>query len=156
MPQRWDGVGEISFFDKYQQFDLYWTRLARCASVDIMTRLSIRIYLDAPTRALGPGMMQLLDGVARDGSIRKSAAAMKMSYRKAWLLIQTMQETFGGAVVTTTIGGSSGGGAQLTELGANLLRCYRRIEMRANRAAAADLQTLLDLTKSPKRPGRKT
>lgn len=118
-----------------------------------MPRLSIRIYLDAPARALGPGMVQLLDGIANEGSIRKSAAAMKMSYRKAWLLIQNMQETFGGPVVTTTIGGRSGGGAELTALGTKLLACYRRIETRANRAAATDMQTLLSLTR---RPGRKS
>ena len=45
-------------------------------------------------------MAQLLDGIAREGSIRKAAAAMKMRYRKAWLLIQNMQETFGGAALT--------------------------------------------------------
>ena len=116
-----------------------------------MTRLSIRIYLDAPGRALGPGMVELLDGVARDGSIRKAAAAMEMSYRKAWLLIQGMQETFGGAVVITTIGGSSGGGAELTELGKTLLACYRRIEARANRAAAADLKSLSSTARKARR-----
>jgi molybdate transport system regulatory protein len=123
--------------------------------VDKMTRLSIRIYLDAPGRALGPGMAELLDGVARDGSIRKAAAAMEMSYRKAWLLIQGMQETFGGAVVTTTIGGSSGGGAELTELGKTLLSCYRRIESRANRAAAADLEKLSSMARVVKRTTKK-
>lgn len=121
-----------------------------------MPRLSIRIYLDAPDRALGPGMMQLLDGVARDGSIRKSAAAMKMSYRKAWLLIQGLQERFGGPVVTTTIGGNAGGGARLTELGKTLLKIYRRIETRAGRATAADLQSLVELARAAKQPRRKT
>jgi molybdate transport system regulatory protein len=112
-----------------------------------MARLSIRIYLDAPERALGPGMMQLLEGVAEHGSIRKSAAAMKMSYRKSWLLIQNMQDTFGGAVVTTSIGGSKGGGAELTELGKSLLTCYRRIESRSSRAAAKDVAILLSMSK---------
>jgi molybdate transport system regulatory protein len=120
-----------------------------------MTRLSIRIYLDAPGRALGPGMAELLDGVAREGSIRKAAVAMEMSYRKAWLLIQGMQETFGGAVVNTTIGGSSGGGAELTELGKTLLACYRRIESRASRAVATDLQTLLSIARTSRRGVKK-
>jgi molybdate transport system regulatory protein len=121
-----------------------------------MTRLSIRIYLDTPGRALGPGMAELLAGVASDGSIRKAAAAMEMSYRKAWLLIQGMQETFGGAVVTTTIGGSRGGGAELTELGKELLSCYRRIEARANRAAAADLEKLSSIARVARRATKKT
>jgi molybdate transport system regulatory protein len=120
-----------------------------------MPRLSIRIYLDTPTRALGPGMIQLLDGVARDGSIRKAAAAMEMSYRKAWLLIQGMQETFGGPVVTTTIGGTTGGGAELTELGETLLRIYRQIERRAARAVAADMKALAQIARAAKKPSRK-
>lgn len=125
-----------------------------------MARLSIRIYLDAPKRALGPGMMQLLEGVDEHGSIRKSASIMKMSYRKAWLLIQGMQDTFGGPVITTSVGGSKGGGAEVTELGKSLLRCYRRIESRASNAAAKDVAMLLSMSKKgsgvpPKRKSEK-
>ncbi len=75
----------------------------------------------------------MLEGVAAHGSIRKSAAAMAMSYRKAWLLIQNMQESFGGPVVTTSIGGNDGGGATLTPLGKTLLATFRRIEARRAR-----------------------
>jgi molybdate transport system regulatory protein len=112
-----------------------------------MARLSIRIYLDQSHHGLGPGMAQMLEGVAAHGSIRKSAAAMAMSYRKAWLLIQNMQESFGGAVVTTSIGGSDGGGATLTPLGKTLLGTFRRIEARATRATAADVKMLVAMTK---------
>lgn len=107
-----------------------------------MPRLSIRIYLDAPRRALGPGMADLLEGIAAQGSIRKAAAGMKMSYRKAWLLIRNMRDTFGGEIVATAVGGRAGGGAQLTGLGKALLTRYRRIEARAGRAAAADMAAL--------------
>ena len=93
-------------------------------------------------------MAQMLEGVAAHGSIRKSAAAMAMSYRKAWLLIQNMQESFGGAVVTTSIGGNDGGGATLTPLGKTLLDTFRRIEARAARATADDVKKLVAMTKS--------
>jgi molybdate transport system regulatory protein len=113
-----------------------------------MARLSIRIYLDQSHHGLGPGMAQMLEGVAAHGSIRKSAAAMAMSYRKAWLLIQNMQESFGGPVVTTSIGGNDGGGATLTPLGKTLLGTFRRIEARAARATADDVKKLVAMTKS--------
>jgi molybdate transport system regulatory protein len=113
-----------------------------------MARLSIRIYLDQSHHGLGPGMAQMLEGVAAHGSIRKSAAAMAMSYRKAWLLIQNMQESFGGPVVTTSIGGNDGGGATLTPLGKTLLDTFRRIEARAARATADDVKKLVAMTKS--------
>ena len=99
-------------------------------------------------------MVQLLERVAEQGSIRSAAASMGMSYRKAWLLVQEMQDTFNGAVVTTEIGGSDGGGTKLTELGGQLLKTYRRIESRATRAAEADLEALAALVKANAAPRR--
>jgi molybdate transport system regulatory protein len=119
-----------------------------------MTRLSLRIDFEPSGSALGPGMVQLLERVAAQGSIRSAAASMGMSYRKAWLLVQEMQDTFNGAVVTTEIGGSDGGGTKLTELGTQLLKAYRRIESRAARAAEADLEALAALVKANAAPRR--
>lgn len=119
-----------------------------------MPQLSIRVDFQPSGSALGPGMAELLERVSQQGSIRSAAAAMGMSYRKAWLLIQEMQDTFNGAVVTTEIGGSDGGGTKLTELGANLLKTYRRIETRAMRAAEAELETLAGLVKASAKPRR--
>ena len=119
-----------------------------------MTRLSIRIDFE-PAGMLGPGMMDLLERVAAHGSIRGAAASMAMSYRKAWLLIQTLQETFGGAVVTTATGGADGGGAKLTPLGVKLVKTYRRINARATKACAADLDQLSALAARPSRKRKK-
>jgi molybdate transport system regulatory protein len=113
-----------------------------------MPHLSIRVDFEPTGSALGPGMAELLERVVAQGSIRSAAASMGMSYRKAWLLVQEMQDTFNGAVVTTEIGGSDGGGTKLTELGTNLLKTYRRIENRAQRAAEADLVALAALVKA--------
>ena len=119
-----------------------------------MSHLSIRIDFEPSGSALGPGMAQLLERVVTHGSIRAAAASMDMSYRKAWLLIHEMQETFNGAVVTSAIGGTSGGGTKLTELGATLLKTYRRIENRATRAAESELDTLAGLVRANARPRR--
>jgi len=119
-----------------------------------MTRLSLRIDFEPSGSALGPGMVQLLERVAEQGSIRSAAASMGMSYRKAWLLVQEMQHTFNGAIVSTEIGGSDGGGTKLTELGTQLLKTYRRIESRAARATEADLDALAALVKTNAAPRR--
>jgi molybdate transport system regulatory protein len=95
--------------------------------------------------------------VAELGSIRRAAMSMNMSYRKAWLLIQEVQKTFDGAVVTAEVGGLSGGGTRLTELGANLLKLYRRVESRAADATRADLDLLSSMVRAnaaPRRVGR--
>jgi molybdate transport system regulatory protein len=117
-----------------------------------MARLSIRIDFEPSGSVFGPGMAELLERIGRLGSIRKAAASMQMSYRKAWLLIQGMQQTFGGAVVVTETGGMTGGGAQLTELGTKLVETYRSIEARAARAADTDMQLLSGMVQKDAAP----
>jgi molybdate transport system regulatory protein len=121
-----------------------------------MARLSIRIDFEPSGSALGPGMAELLDRIARLGSIRKAAASMEMSYRKAWLLLQGMQKTFGAPVVATETGGASGGGARLTELGTRLLKTYRTIEESAARAVDAQMQSLSALVQNEAAPRSKS
>jgi molybdate transport system regulatory protein len=123
-----------------------------------MTRLSIRIDFEPSGSALGPGMAQLLERVAELGSIRRAAASMGMSYRKAWLLIQEVQKTFDGPVVKAEAGGVSGGGTVLTELGNSLLMIYRRVESRAADAAESELKLLSQMVRAnaaPRRAGRR-
>lgn len=106
-----------------------------------MTRLTIRIDF-ADGTALGPGKVRLLELVAQTGSIRKAAAGMKMSYRKAWLLLKALKDTFGEPLVETTTGGRAGGGARLTPLGRFVVARYRGLEAAAVRAGAAPLAAL--------------
>ena len=123
-----------------------------------MTRLSIRIDFEPTGSALWPGMAQLLQQISELGSIRRAAASMGMSYRKAWLLIQEVQKTFDGTIVTAEAGGVAGGGTQLTELGSTLLKIYRRVESRAADATKADLDTLSAMIRTnaaPRRAGRR-
>jgi molybdate transport system regulatory protein len=120
-----------------------------------MARLSIRIDFEPSGSALGPGMAELLDRIARFGSIRKAAASMEMSYRKAWLLLQGMQKTFG-AVVATETGGAAGGGAQLTEVGKRLLKTYRTIEKNAADAVNGEVQSLSALVQQDAAPRSKS
>jgi molybdate transport system regulatory protein len=117
-----------------------------------MARLSIRIDFEPSGTVLGPGMAELLERIAQQGSIRKAAAAMGMSYRKAWLLIQEMQKTFGGRIAVTEIGGAAGGGAKLTDLGIKLLSSYRAIEAGAARAVDGDVQALSAMVQKPAGP----
>jgi len=123
-----------------------------------MPHLSIRIDFEPSGSALGPGMAQLLERVDELGSIRRAAASMDMSYRKAWLLIQEIQKTFDGPVVTAEAGGLSGGGTHLTELGSGLVKLYRRVESRATDATRGDLDSLSALVRAnaaPRRAGRR-
>lgn len=108
-----------------------------------MARLSIRIDFDDGS-ALGPGKARLLELIAATGSIRKAAAGMKMSYRKAWLLLQALEKTFGAPLADTATGGAQGGGARLTPLGKAVVGRYRSLEAKAVKAARRDVAFLAD------------
>ena len=101
--------------------------------------------LKAP-ESFGPGKARLLELIDEHGSIRSAAAAMNMSYRHAWLLLQAVEDTFGAPVISTATGGAKGGGAKLTELGRSLVAKYRAIENQAAKATAGDLSELTRTT----------
>ena len=86
--------------------------------------------------AIGPGKADLLEAIARTGSISAAARSMKMSYRRAWLLIDTMNQCFRNPVVDTATGGKGGGGARITAFGERVLRSYRAMERGAGAAIA--------------------
>lgn len=88
-------------------------------------RLKIAFTEDA---RLGPGKMDLLEAVARLGSISAAGRELGMSYRRAWLLISSVNTMFSQPAIETSAGGSHGGGARLTAFGENLLAAYRSVE----------------------------
>jgi molybdate transport system regulatory protein len=92
--------------------------------------------------ALGPGKIDLLEAIARAGSITAAAKALGMSYRRAWLLVDTMNRCFRDPVVEAEAGGERGGGTRLTALGEEVVRRYRASERLAEKAAAAELRAL--------------
>lgn len=104
--------------------------------------LKPRIML-GDVRAMGPGKADLLDLIAQTGSISKAAKKMAMSYRRAWLLVDSMNQAFKKPLVEAATGGAGGGGAQLTEYGRDVLALYREMQAALDREAArylADFQ----------------
>ncbi|MDQ2961914.1 MAG: winged helix-turn-helix domain-containing protein [Pseudomonadota bacterium] len=95
--------------------------------------------------AVGPGKVDLLEAIASTGSITAAARLLGMSYRRAWLLVDTMNRCFKQPVVAAEAGGKRGGGTRLTASGAEAVRRYRRIEKLAAQASAAQMQQLLKL-----------
>jgi len=88
------------------------------------------------------GKIELLKQVEATRSISAAARAVGMSYKHAWLLIDSLTRGFGRPVVFTATGGRGGGGAALTELGSQLIRRYRAIEACISLSARADLRAL--------------
>ncbi|NBD29453.1 MAG: LysR family transcriptional regulator [Alphaproteobacteria bacterium] len=109
-------------------------------------RLRIRIVFDG-NEMIGPGKADLLDGIARTGSIAGAGREMGMSYKRAWDLIGTLNAMFRRPLVESTRGGPGGGGAVLTDLGREVLGLYRDFEEAAARGGAEELKALRDLTR---------
>ncbi len=95
-----------------------------------MPRPRLRILLGAAI-AMGPGKADLLQAIDDAGSITGAARRMGMSYRRAWLLVEVMNDSFRGPLVETARGGHRGGGARLTRLGREALERYRHMEAKA-------------------------
>lgn len=94
--------------------------------------------------AMGPGKAQLLELIQQHRSISAAARALKMSYRRAWLLVDTMNTCFKNPLVLTATGGSRGGGAELSEEGQKVLTLYRQYEKAiAERPELAELAAML-------------
>ena len=92
--------------------------------------------------AVGPGKVELLEAIGATGSITAAAKTLGMSYRRAWLLVDTMNRCFRRPVVDAEAGGHRGGGTRLSPLGEEVVRRYRAAERAAERAAAAELRAL--------------
>lgn len=107
-------------------------------------RISLKIRLHhGDAIALGPGKIELLKALHTTGSISSAARSMKMSYRRAWLLIDTMNQCFKAPLVSTAKGGKGGGGAQLTELGEQVLSQYQQMERTALHRIETDIAALM-------------
>ncbi|HUK82378.1 MAG TPA: LysR family transcriptional regulator [Verrucomicrobiae bacterium] len=108
-------------------------------SVRVVPRIRIVLGRDV---ALGPGKVELLEHIARTGSLRKAAAAMEMSYMRAWTLVRTMNRCFKKPLVETKRGGPEGGAALVTDEGKAVLALYRRMEAQSVQATSSAQQAL--------------
>ncbi|HIC46994.1 MAG TPA: LysR family transcriptional regulator [Methylophaga aminisulfidivorans] len=108
-----------------------------------MSNTSIKIRLHHHDNiAFGPGKADLLDAIKQYGSISAAGRSMGMSYKRAWDLVQTMNQSFKQPIVTTSKGGSQKGGAVVTSMGEKVLNQYREAEKAADAATAEQLKML--------------
>jgi molybdate transport system regulatory protein len=94
---------------------------------------------------IGPGKVALLEGIKSHGSLAKAARSMGMSYRRAWLLLDSVNRSF---TVPATVnstggrGGGGGGGAEITAFGILLIERYRTVERKLNGIASEYLREI--------------
>jgi molybdate transport system regulatory protein len=91
--------------------------------------LTVRFRVDFGRQcSIGIGKIELLEGIASTGSLSQAARQMRMSYRRAWLLLADLNTGFDEPVARASAGGRGGGGAVLTSFGERLIAGYRKME----------------------------
>ena len=102
----------------------------------------VRLKIQFNGASLGPGKIALLEQIHRRGSISAAARSSGMAYRRAWHLINTLQEALDEKVLDTQTGGKEQGGDVLTPFGQALVTLYRTAEADAA-GASEELMALL-------------
>lgn len=115
---------------------------AKKSSVYCRSRLRI---LSGDLIALGPGKVDLLESIEREGSISQAARERHLSYRRAWNMVDTMNRCFKESLVASVTGGKGGGGAKLTPAGKKVIKLYRKMEKKANIAIVMEWKALQKL-----------
>jgi molybdate transport system regulatory protein len=93
---------------------------------------------------IGPGRADLMELIAETGSISEAAKRMAMSYKRAWSLVQALNDGFGAPLIETARGGKDQG-ASLTDVGREVLERYRGMQAATRHAIARDVEALLAL-----------
>ncbi len=117
------------------------------------TRLSIRIDLENGDR-IGPGKIALLEAIRDTGSISAGARKIGMSYRRAWLLVEQVNEAFEGPSVVPTMGGRHGGGAVITAVGERVIGIYRSVEKAALKSSSEEFRAVEKIIRKKKRKAK--
>lgn len=73
---------------------------------------------------MGNGRYQLLLQIKEFGSLTKAAKAMAISYKKAWKLVDSMNQNAVEPLVDLSRGGKTGGGAKITPYGDELIHKF--------------------------------
>jgi molybdate transport system regulatory protein len=120
------------------------TRASRSPLSAPVARFRMRVTNGAEIM-IGPGKIALLEAIEETGSITAAAKHLGMSYRRAWLLMDSINHSLKRPAVDTAVGGERGGGTRLTDTGRQVIDLYRRIEANAARATASELKVLMSL-----------
>jgi molybdate transport system regulatory protein len=107
----------------------------------VATVFNVRFRVDFGSHcSVGIGKIELLEAIARTGSLTRAAREMRMSYRRAWLLLEDMNVSFDKPVARASVGGRGGGGVVLTAFGNRLVAGYRHLESSLLPLANAELR----------------
>ena len=105
-----------------------------------------RIWVEGPGGTfLGYGRAVLLSRIREYGSLSAAARSMKISYRHAWELLDSMNRQSATPLVISSRGGKGGGGARLTPAGETAVTAFFRLYQEMKTFLAGKNGRLADL-----------
>lgn len=120
--------------------------MPRTKTSNLRCRSRFRI-MSGESIALGPGKVDLLESIDQVGSISEAARQSNISYKRAWDMVDTMNQCFNKPLVESVTGGKGGGGAALTQLGKKVVAIYRDMEKKAGQATHEEWKSLKNFLK---------
>jgi molybdate transport system regulatory protein len=105
--------------------------------------IHVRCWVDIDgVKHFGTGRAELLELILETGSIATAARKMGMSYKKAWDMVEKMNERGQKPYVITHKGGSRGGGTEVTDTGKNVLASYKKLIRTVNKTIKKNSELL--------------
>ena len=104
-----------------------------------MANVRFRVDFSAQC-AIGPGKVALLEAIGRCGSLSQAARHLRISYRRAWMLVEDLNVSFRKPLTAGSAGGKGGGGMLLTDFGRQVVAEYRLLERDIDRCLETRMQ----------------
>ncbi|PTX41461.1 molybdate transport system regulatory protein [Christiangramia gaetbulicola] len=96
-----------------------------------MKKIKVKCWVeDEGEKFYGPGPNELLKRIQEEGSLSRAASKMEMSYKKAWELVQRLNQHTEEPLVILKKGGQHGGGAEVTPQGLEIMREFENLQIK--------------------------
>ena len=90
----------------------------------------------------GPGRVELLRLIQSEGSLSKAAQKMGMSYKKAWDMVNDLNNRGSHPYVLLKKGGKKGGGAEITSHAKNLMLRFEALSEKLEKITLEEAEIL--------------
>lgn len=101
---------------------------------DIFLDYSITLNHREKGKIIDLDSFTLLKNIEATGSLKQAAISQEISYRKAWGILQEIEQSLNLVLVSRQRGGSDGGKTTLTEDGFKLINAHKELSKEFNKA----------------------
>ena len=99
--------------------------------------VKVALASEADEEFCGYGLLQLLEGIGRHGSIQQAARDMDLSYVKALKILNRLEKELGETLLVRHKGGAARGSTELTPFARQFIRDFAALRRQVRKAAAA-------------------